>query len=131
MANSKSLHADVTWQHTGIKSIARVNGKSVVMDSAVAAGGTDAGPSPLEMLLVSLGGCIIAMLAIVAQKRSIVLNDVQIKVDGDVTPQGLSELRYQIEVDSPAPAEQIEKLISQAETICPVKKALGIPVVRV
>lgn len=131
MANSKSLHADVTWQHTGIKSIAQVNGKSVVMDSAVAAGGTDAGPSPLEMLLVSLGGCVIAMLAIIAQKRHIVLNDVRIKVDGDVTPQGLTELRYRIEVDSPAPAEQIEKLISQAEATCPVKKALGIPVVRV
>ncbi|MBO8158974.1 OsmC family protein [Thermosyntropha sp.] len=131
MAADQPILAEVAWQHEGIKSIAEVAGQKVIMDSPVESGGTGEGPTPLQILPASLGGCIIAMIAIVGKKKRMEINDIKVKVEANIENGNVKEIKYQVKVDANAPEDQIEKLIEQAAAICPVKNALGIPVTRI
>ncbi|SHH03839.1 Uncharacterized OsmC-related protein [Thermosyntropha lipolytica DSM 11003] len=131
MAGDNIITTEVNWQHVGIKSIAQVEDYKVVMDWPVASGGTGEGPTPLQMLPVSLGGCIIAMIAIVARKKRMEIKDIKVKVEAVIEGGNVKEINYQVKVDAPYTPEEIEKLIEQGVKICPVKNALGVPVNRI
>lgn len=131
MAADKIISTEVNWQHAGIKSMAEIGGYQVVMDSTAEEGGTGKGPTPLQMLPVSLGGCIIAMISIVAKKKRMEVNDIKVKVDAVVEEGNVKEINYEVNVDAPYSEEEIEKLIEQGIKICPVKNALGVPVNRI
>ena len=54
---------------TGFRTEVEVGGHHLVVDEPVPVGGTDAGPSPYEMLLAALGACTAMTLRIYADKR--------------------------------------------------------------
>lgn len=128
MAADKIISTEVNWQHTGIKSIAQIGDYQVVMDSLVEEGGTGEGPTPLQMLPAILGGCIIAMIAIVAKKKRMDIKDIKVNVDAVIEGGNVKEINYQVKVEAPYSEEELEKLIEQGIKICPVKNALGVPV---
>lgn len=131
MAANKIISTEVNWQHIGIKSIADIGGYQVIMDSLVEEGGTGEGPTPLQMLPAILGGCIIAMIAIVAKKKRMEIKDIKVNVDAVIEAGDVKEINYQVKVDAPYSEEELEKLIEQGIKICPVKNALGVPVNRI
>ena len=61
----------------------------VLIDQPKNAGGTDTGPSPLEMFLFSLGGCVASIARIAAKQQKIDLRSIEVTVSGGLNPDGL------------------------------------------
>ena len=86
----------------------------------------DQGPTPVEMLLVGLAGCLSAGVAAVAQHRGIQLHAVSASVEADMDIQGIlgiaddvrngfSAVRVHFEVDADATSEEIAALVAQSQ----------------
>ena len=108
-----------------------IHGHKVIVDQPVSAGGTDAGPSPLEYLMVSLAGCIGAISRIVAMQKRIALRGMKISVEGDINtdgllgkptddPVGFKEIRILADIDADLTAEEKEAFIHEVDARCPV-----------
>jgi putative redox protein len=54
---------------SGFRTEVDVGGHHLVVDEPVAVGGTDAGPTPYEMLLAGLGACTVMTLRLYADRR--------------------------------------------------------------
>lgn len=113
----------------------------VLLDEPKAAGGTDAGPTPMELLLGALGGCLSIVIAALARREGIALKDVRVEVEGEMdldgfygrapVRTGFQAIRYRVAVDAEAPPERVEALVREAERLCPVKDTLrGVDVMR-
>jgi len=108
-----------------------VHGHKVMVDQPANAGGTDAGPTPLEYLMVSLAGCIGTIGRIVAMQKRIALRSMKITVEGDINvdgllgkptddPVGFKEFRILVDVDADMTAEEKEAFIHEVDARCPV-----------
>ena len=106
-------------------------GHNVIVDQPASAGGTDAGPTPLDYLLISLAGCIGTIGRIVAMQKRIALRGMKITVEGDINtdgllgkpsddPVGFSEIRIRADVDADLTAEEKEAFIHEVDSRCPV-----------
>ncbi|MBX6395878.1 MAG: OsmC family protein [Alicyclobacillaceae bacterium] len=135
--------ADVSWSGEGVRSTARIRNKEVVIDEPASLGGTDQGPNPVELILAALGGCLNVLVTSLAPHHQVDVRGVRIRVEGDLDPDGYTEknpnvrpgfqeIRYDIQIDSPSPPENIRALIEHVERVCPVKDTLrGVPTVAV
>ena len=108
-----------------------VSGHSIVVDQPAAAGGTGAGPTPLEYLFVSLAGCIGSVGRIVAMQKQLSLRGMKISVEGDINvdgllgkptrdPVGFTEIRVTADIDSDMSAEEKDAFIHEVDERCPV-----------
>ncbi len=108
-----------------------VHGHKVIVDQPVALGGTDAGLTPLDYLLVSLAGCIGTIGRIVAMQKRITLRGMKITVEGDINtdgllgkptddPVGFKEFRILVDVDTDLTAEEKEAFVHEVDARCPV-----------
>jgi len=130
----------VEWTGTAVQSVAKIRSHEVVIDEPLGMGGQDQGPTPVELLLAGLGGCLNVLISGLAPLYGVALDHVTIIVEGDLDPDGYREIdptvrpgflaiRYRVQVDSPSPRPQVEALIRHAERVCPVKDTLkGVPV---
>ena len=87
---------------------------------------TDAGPTPVEILLSALASCLTAGVASVAQNRGIQLKSVQANVEGDMDMAGIlgidstvrngfSAIRVAFDIDADATPEEIAALVAQSQ----------------
>jgi len=87
---------------------------------------TDAGATPVEILLSSLASCLTAGVASVAQHRGIQLKSVKAKVEGDMdiygilgidadVRNGFSAIRVSFEIDADASQEEIAAVVAQSQ----------------
>jgi putative redox protein len=108
-----------------------VHGHKVIVDQPANAGGTDAGPTPLDYLLVSLAGCIGTIGRIVAMQKRITLRGMKITVEGDINtdgllgkptddPVGFKEFRILADIDADLTAEEKEAFVHEVDARCPV-----------
>lgn len=142
MANI-TFESEVTWSGKGVMSMASTGGKQFIIDEPVSLGGTDKGPNPVEYLLGALGGCINVLVMSFAPLHNVEVSNLDVHVEGDLDPDGFlgknpdvrvgyQEIRYEINIDSPSPTENIEALIEHVEKACPVKDSLsGVPTKRI
>src|SRR3954452_13223692 len=86
----------------------------------------DNGITPVEYVLVALGGCLTAGIASVAQQRGIQLRSVQANVSADMDLHGIlgadpdvrngfSGVRVEYRIDAEAGAEEIEAVVAQSQ----------------
>jgi len=112
-----------------------VRGHRVVIDQPANAGGTDTGVTPLELVLVSLAGCIGTIGRIVAMQQRIALRGMRIKVDGELDIDGLlgkpidgrigfEGISVTVEVDADLTDEEKETFIHEVDRRCPVSENL-------
>jgi uncharacterized OsmC-like protein len=107
---------------------------------AVLVGG-DAGPTPVEFLLIGLSSCLTAGLANIAAARGVTLNRVESKVEGDIDLRGILGLakdvrngykgiRVSFTIDGDAPPETLKALVDQSKARSAVFDVLtnGVPV---
>ena len=91
-----------------------------------------------DMLLEALVGCAGVTLAAVATSMGIELANATVSAEGDLdfrgtlgvakdAPVGFSKIRLAFEIESPAPAEKVQKLIELTERYCVVFQTLSRP----
>ncbi|HEY6779685.1 MAG TPA: OsmC family protein [Thermoleophilaceae bacterium] len=101
-----------------------VRGHSVVADEPKDNGGSDAGPSPQELLAASLASCTAITMQMYARRKGWNVDDVEVEVDYEPAQRG-SPTRFSMEVRLPKelPQEQRERLM-QIAAKCPVHRTL-------
>lgn len=98
----------------------------------------DHGPTPVEMVLVGLAGCLTAGVATVATNRGIELRSVKATVTGDMdlagvlgidpdVRNGYSGVTVHYEIDADASREEIEAVVAQSQNRSAVYDALTNP----
>jgi len=63
------------------------SGHQIFLDAKPQVGGENKGPSPMELLLVSLAGCTAMDVVSILKKKRVNLQSLTIKVDGERAPQ--------------------------------------------
>ena len=112
-----------------------IRGHKVVIDQPANGGGTDTGPTPLEMVFASLAGCIGTIGRIVAMQKRIELRGMNIKVEGDLDTDGLlgkpidgrigfEGITVTVDVDADMTDEEKEAFIHEVDRRCPVSENL-------
>jgi putative redox protein len=108
-----------------------IRGHVVTVDQPVAAGGADAGPTPLEFLFVSLAGCIGSIARIIAMQKKLSLNGMTISVEGELNsdgllgqptedPVGFKDIRVEVNVDADMTAEEKAAFVHEVDERCPI-----------
>jgi uncharacterized OsmC-like protein len=86
----------------------------------------DNGPTPVELLLVSLAGCLTAGVAAVAQNREIQLHSVEASLEGDFDLRGIlgadpdvrngfNQIRVHYQIDADGSPDDIKALVAQSQ----------------
>lgn len=112
-----------------------VRGHKIVVDQPANAGGTDAGPTPLEYLMVSLAGCIGSISRIIAMQRKLEIRGMTITAEGDLNvdgllgkptedPVGFKEFRVTADIDADMTLEEKNAFLHEVDARCPVSWSL-------
>ena len=112
-----------------------IRGHKVKIDQPANAGGTDTGPTPLELMFTSLAGCIGTIGRIVAMQRRIELRGMKVKVEGPLDTDGLlgkpidgrvgfEDITITVDVDADLSDEEKEAFIHDVDARCPVSENL-------
>ena len=94
-------------------------------------GGENAGPNPVELLLVALGACQEIMYSAYASMMGINLDSVKVTLNGDIDlngmlnldesiPSGYNKINFKTDIESDADEERLIDLIDAVENHCPV-----------
>ncbi|MCW3982885.1 MAG: OsmC family protein [Candidatus Bathyarchaeota archaeon] len=97
-------------------------GHSVICDLSEAAGGTNAGPTPLELSLMSLAGCGVIIYADICKNSKIDPGQIEIKVEADRPPNSpvLSGVIMKVNIKSKTRKGLVEAAWRRTEAACPV-----------
>ncbi len=126
--------ADVRWDG-GFRSEATIREfQPTLSDEPVGLGGTDTAPNPVEQLLAALGNCLAVGYAANATARGIAINDLRIRLDGDLNLEsflgvapghaGFNDIRATVDIDSTADRETLEALHRHVLETSPVGHTL-------
>ncbi|HUM10986.1 MAG TPA: OsmC family protein [Myxococcaceae bacterium] len=124
----------VSGPATGFRTEIDVGGHHLVVDEPIPVGGTDAGPSPYEMLLAGLGACTAMTLRLYADRRKWPLERARVSlqhrkvhaqdcVDCVSKPAKMDVVDRVIVLEGALTDEQRAKLMEIAER-CPVHQTL-------
>jgi putative redox protein len=134
MANVKTVEL-LANMGDRFKMESRVRNHHLIIDQTKAGGGEDAGPTPLEYLLLSLAGCIGAIGRIIANQRRLPLRSTEIRVIGEIDTDtlmgkpsenraGFSSITAIVKVDADMSQEEKEKFLHDIDSRCPISDNL-------
>ena len=123
----------------GYKTTMSIRDHAVIADEPVDAGGEDAGPTPLEIFVGTLGACIAVTTKAYAKRKNWPLEGVNVEVSMERLKaehypayQGDAPLihvfKEHVEFEGPLSAEQLVRLHEIAKK-CPVRVALETPAI--
>lgn len=110
----------------------------VETDLAPALGGDDTAPSPTTLVRAALGACLAMGYRLRAAELGVELTAVRVTVeteselrgmldpDADFPP-GLTAVRYRVEIESPAPEGEVERIVELGDQLSPVLDMLTRP----
>lgn len=122
-------------QGAGFRTECTAGKHTVIIDQPASAGGTDAGPSPLEIQMMALGGCIAAIGRIIAHQRKLAIRGLEIALEADIDTDGLlgkptnsrvgfTEIRGRARIDADLPAAEKDALLHEIDRRCPISENL-------
>ena len=76
-----------TWKGKMVLEAKTESGHSVLMDAKPEVGGEDEGPRPMELLMVSLGGCTAMDVVSILKKMRVDLESMTINIDSEQAPE--------------------------------------------
>lgn len=126
----KTISIDAV-QIDGFKIETRMREHVAYVDQPPAGGGTDSGPTPLEYLFVSLGGCIVTIGHIIAKQERLPVRKIEVHVEGEVDTDvfmgknsenraGFSEIRIHTKIDADMTQAEKEAFIHKIDLRCPI-----------
>jgi len=104
----------------------------LIIDEPKNMGGTDEGPSPIQVLLMSLAGCLNVTGHEIARQKGLKLNSMKVKIEGVMNPctflgcsfeerAGFQNIVVTVNADMPdASVEEKEVWLKETENRCPV-----------
>jgi uncharacterized OsmC-like protein len=97
-------------------------GHNVICDLSETSGGTNAGPTPLELALMALAGCGVIIYADVCKNSKIDLGTIDIAVEAEKTANSpvLSGVTMKVNIASKARKPLVEAAWRRTEAACPV-----------
>ncbi len=97
-------------------------GHKVICDLSEAAGGTNAGPSPLELAVMALAGCGVIIYADVCKNSKIDPGKIEINVEAEKTANSpvISNVTMKVKIESKARQGLVEAAWRRTEAGCPV-----------
>ncbi len=111
---------------------------SLEVDEPPLIGGTDTGPTPVELVLAALGTCQEIVYATYARVLAIPIDGVDITAEGRIdlrgffgvgeVAAGFKDVSYTVDIASSAPAADIARLVETVNAHCPVLDILQQPV---
>jgi putative redox protein len=108
----------------GYRHVVKVRTHDVTVDEPADSGGTDAGPSPQELLAASLASCTAVTMEMYAQRKGWTLGDVEVAVDYTPAERGCpTRFRLTLRLPDDITDEQAERLRVIAAK-CPVHRTL-------
>jgi len=107
----------------------------VIIDQPVPAGGTDAGPTPLDVQLMALGGCVAAIGRIIANQRKLAVRGIEVSVEGDLDTDGLlgkptgnrvgfSAITARVKIDADMSEADKAQFVHDIDMRCPISENL-------
>src|SRR5690554_3797347 len=104
---------------------------TLVMDQPRAAAGTDAGPTPLDVVLAALGGCFGTIGRFLAHQRKIDLRGMRFDIEADYDPDGLlgrnldvrpgfQDIRLLVDIDADLTLDEKQAFLQEVEGRCPL-----------
>lgn len=120
-----------TRQVEGLRSEATARQFTQIIDEPETIGGTDQGPSPVEVALAALGSCHEITYRMCADELDIPLDGVSVKLVGNIDFQGFfgvggtvrpgfGDVDVEVTLDSSASQEDLDRLRQIVEGRCPV-----------
>ena len=85
-------------------------------------GGTDEGPTALELTVMGLSGCVSTIFAVVAGNSRLEFSDLSVEVDAEI-PDGaeiFSKVTVAVTVKSDAGEEKVQRVLNKTLEVCPV-----------
>lgn len=135
---SRALEATVSAEgRSGVRRI-RIRDFQVISDSPADFAGYNLGPSSPELQLGVLGSCLTHSFLIQAADLEIPIDAIHVNVHGEIDsrsgqagyeniPVYPHNIAYDVQVESPAPAEDIRLLHETVEARCPILNLLANP----
>lgn len=105
---------------------------SMIIDEPKTMGGTDEGPSPIQVLLMALAGCLNVTGHEIAKQKGLPVNKIKIRIEGVMNPctfigcsfeerAGFQNIHVKVEADMPGVSEEEKKAwLEETEQRCPV-----------
>ena len=114
------MKARSTWIE-GVKSVVD-NGRthSIVVDLPASLGGTDQGPTALELAVMALAGCISTIFAIVARKMRIEFEGMETLLEAEKGEATIEKVKVVLKVRTKEAKERVERAFKRTMEICPV-----------
>ena len=127
---AKSVQIKATMGQ-GFKIESKIRDHTVYIDQPKQAGGTDAGPTPLEYFQFSLAGCIASIARIAAMQQKIDLRSVDVEVDGELNldvllgknkedRSGFGGLTAKVKIDADLSPEEKKAFLHDVDRRCPI-----------
>ncbi len=138
-------------QSTGVTKLRVVDGTTCEIESAhwtftcdvgTESGGNDAGPGPGIFERAALGSCLAMGYAMWAARFEVPIENIEVEVETDFDargmlavddrPPGFTAIRYRVRIESPAPEDEILRVLDAADAHSPVRDdfARAIPIER-
>ena len=109
---------------TGFRHSVQMRDHDLTVDEPLAAGGQDAGPSPQEMLAVSLASCTAITMEMYAARKGWDIGHVEVDAEYSPAERGCpTKFQLVLRLPDDLPEDQVEKLRVIAAK-CPVHRAL-------
>ena len=111
------------------------DGWTIASDLRPAIGGDGSAPTPTTLLSAALGACLAMCYQLRAAEHGVELSSVRVTVETDsdlrgmlqsdaAVPPGFTEVRYRVELESPARTSDVERIVDLADRLSPVLDAL-------
>lgn len=126
----KTVKVNGSWQG-GYRIDLAAGMHKIIIDQPPSGGGRDEGPSPLQVFLFALGGCLGAVGAIIAKQERIDLRGFDVEIEGDVDYDflmgktkegraGFTEIRVVVDIDADMSDEEKQDFLHRIDSRCPI-----------
>ena len=117
------MKATATRQ-SGYRHVVKIRSHDLAIDEPESSGGTDAGPSPQELLAASLASCTAVTMEMYAHRKGWNIGDVEVACDYTPADRGcVTRFRLTLRFPDDVPEDQVERLRVIAAK-CPVHRTL-------